>query len=108
MGAVPPEFELAFRLLVAAFVVVTPTLMFLALYRGLMALREADLVTRVLRHDAVEPPRNARVAALLGFPAPTGSSSGASAASPGQVGCRHCGTHNPGHATYCAGCLERL
>lgn len=40
--------ELLFRVLVGLFVIVTPTLMFLGLYRGLLRMRDDELVAKLL------------------------------------------------------------
>ncbi|PSP78223.1 hypothetical protein BRC88_10995 [Halobacteriales archaeon QS_4_69_225] len=45
--------ELGFRLAVAVLVVVSPTLLFLGLWRLLMRMRDGELVRRVVRDDRV-------------------------------------------------------
>lgn len=95
-------FELAFRVGVAVFVIVSPTLMFLGLWRLLMRMRNGELVERVLEDDRVaEEWSSGEFAwpALLG-PARPANRSGAR--------CSHCGTPNPTEAHYCANCLRRL
>ena len=45
--------ELGFRLAVAVLVIISPTLLFLGLWRLLMRMRDGELVRRVVRDDRV-------------------------------------------------------
>ena len=92
--------ELAFRLLVAMFVVVAPSALFVGLWRGLHALRDDRLVARMEEH-ARESNSHARPtpASLL---APVGTEQSS------VVPCGTCGTPNPDGVTFCHECLARL
>jgi hypothetical protein len=101
--------EILFRLVVAGVLAVAPTVLFLGLWRGLMALRNDDLANRTL---------NGEFGRLPDGPIPTkvfrtavgGGGSTDRAASPDAetVRCPHCGASNPRYVGYCDACLERL
>jgi hypothetical protein len=93
--------DIVFRLLVAGFVVVAPSALFVAFYRGLERMRDDNLVDRVL--ERVDDPTGGRrdPATVL-----TGGMVGGG--SGGPVACGDCGALNPGYADYCARCLESL
>jgi hypothetical protein len=99
--------ELVFRVFVAGVVIVAPTLLFLGLWRGLMALRNDDLMNRAMNGEFGPVPDSPITAAMLGF-------GGASESRPtssthrGQIRCRNCDTVNPDYADYCGNCLDKL
>lgn len=95
--------ELVFRLLVAAFVVVAPSVLFVGLWRGLHALRDDRLVARMEEH-ATEPKRHTNLSPTSLLSVGTGSSSDR----PSVVTCGSCGTPNPNGVTFCHECLSRL
>jgi hypothetical protein len=76
--------EIAFRLAVAVFVIVTPTLMFLGLVRLLESIRDDDLVYRLLtEEDLRQIERSHTLASFVGEV--TGEASN-------TMRCRSCGT----------------
>jgi hypothetical protein len=98
--------ELTVRLLVAAFCVVAPSVLFVGLVRALDRLRDDYLVDRALARleDADETPTPA--------PAPTGfarraRSDGGRRVEP-TVACGACGAENPTYASYCGLCLSKV
>lgn len=96
----PGELELALRVAAGLFVVVAPTLLFLGLWRGLMRLRDEDLIERMRRMEGTaspSPPTSGVVSAVL----PDESDRPA-------VVCEACGTPNPAGMTYCHECLGTL
>jgi len=75
------------------FVIVTPTLLFLALWRGLQAMADDELVRRVQQRAGEGAP---------GSPV-------TSPVSPGSaVACRTCGASNRAGTAYCQQCLSPL
>jgi len=97
--------ETAFRVAVAAFVIVGPTVLFLLLLRGLEAMQDEDLIRRVERRaeqmdsgSDIRPAQGALTAAM-----PTGEAT----LSEG-VACDNCGTRNRSGVTYCRECLAEL
>ncbi|EJN59203.1 zinc ribbon domain-containing protein [Halogranum rubrum] len=95
--------ELAFRLLVAVFVVVAPSLLFVGLWRGLHALRDDHLVARMEDHARTDDQRRSPA---LPFVPPTGKRETTTRVS--VVACGTCGTPNPDGVTFCHECLTRL
>ncbi len=99
--------ETAFRVFVGGVVIVAPTLLFLALWRGLMALRDDDLVNRTMNGDFGPIPESPITAAMFGFggsqPSRTANSTHGK-----QVRCGQCGAVNPEYADYCGNCLDEL
>lgn len=86
---------LAARVAAGLFVIVAPTLLFLALWRGLQAMKDDELVQRVQqRADGMDQARSPLTA-----PVPS---------SPSTVPCPHCGTGNRRDVSYCRGCLASL
>ncbi|SFG42563.1 hypothetical protein SAMN04488063_2004 [Halopelagius inordinatus] len=98
------DVEVAFRLLVAAFCVVAPSLLFVGLLRGLEALRDDRLVESVLdRMDDGDETGGTRRRAPF---TPAVSDGGRRAAE--TVACDTCGAPNPRYASYCGACLSTL
>ena len=101
--------EIVFRLVVAGVLVVAPTMLFLGLWRGLMALRNDNLVNRTLNgefgrfSDGPVPERFFRTA-VGGGPATDSVASN----DLGTVRCPKCGQTNPRYADYCGDCLDSL
>lgn len=101
------EFETILRVLVAGVLTVAPTLLFLGLWRGLMALRDDDLVNRTMNGEFGPVPESLIHPDFFGF-----STGGRNAPAPNRVSesvrCRACETENPSYANYCGNCLEQL
>ena len=101
--------EIVFRLVVAGVLVVAPTILFLGLWRGLMALRNDNLVNRTLNgefgrlSDGPIPERLFRTAVGGGPAADSVASSDV-----GTMRCPECGQPNPRYANYCGDCLDSL
>ncbi|WP_224335017.1 zinc ribbon domain-containing protein [Haloprofundus halobius] len=92
--------ELLFRLLVAGFVIVAPSALFLGLWHGLHRLRDDRLVERLFDEtDDAELSRGGRFVLT-----PTARRSRAS----GSVACAACGTPNPRGVRFCHDCLSKL
>jgi len=91
------QLELAARVTAGMVVIVAPTLLFLALWRGLEAMRDDELVRRARqRAEGMEE---------SGSPfdvVPTPSHA------PGDVQCPNCGAGNREGVQYCQQCLSRL
>lgn len=102
--------NLAFRLLVALFVITTPTLLFLGLWRGLQKLRDDALLLRIAESDdAPDDVSSAATEALDKGPIRAdGSGSDGSPPTPDSVACSSCGESNMVGAKYCQGCLGEL
>lgn len=103
--------DVVFRLAVYAVLAVAPTLLFLALWRGLMYLRDDELVERVFEEREAEMAEVSGGAdgglgahLLCGRLAPVPASDGES----GVAACRACGAANMAGATFCRECLGRL
>ena len=89
------QVELAARVLAGLFVIVAPTLLFLALWRGLQSMRDDALVQRVKQR--------AEATAESGGPhSPTPS------ADSSVVACPNCGAGNSDGVAYCRQCLSAL
>ena len=101
------RYETLFRVLVAAVLTVAPTLLFLGLWRGLMALRDDDLVNRTMNGEFGPVPNSLMHPDFFGLSNASGDQSGGNRAVR-SIQCRHCGTDNPLYANYCGNCLERL
>ena len=95
--------ELVFRLLVAAFVILAPSALFLGLWHGLHALRDDHLVDRMHAHTGTTSSPTLSPTAFV----PT---VGGQSTSEGEfrVDCRVCGTPNPDDVTFCHECLSRI
>lgn len=91
--------ELAFRLLTALFVIVTPTLLFLGLWRGLEVLRDDEVIERAKREGYVDASAS---------PVDVASSVLSGVSEDATVTCEACGTANLPYASYCRGCLRDL
>jgi hypothetical protein len=88
------QLELAARVAAGLFVIVAPTLLFLALWRGLTSMQDDALVQRVRRRaESMEEP------GLSAVPSPTSSP---------LVTCPNCGTGNRDGVNYCRHCLSAL
>ena len=96
------ELGIAFRLLVAAFCIVAPSLLFIGFVRVLDRMRDDDLVNRVMERVDEQPSGAPGPAAVLTGGAVGGGSN--SNLSP----CPDCGLPNAGYAGYCGNCLARL
>ncbi|RDI72686.1 hypothetical protein [Halopelagius longus] len=97
------DVEVAVRLLVAAFCVVAPSVLFVGLVRGLDKLRDDRLVEQVLERmddDDATAPTYRRA------PFTSAVSDGGRAAE--TVACGVCGAPNPAYASYCGTCLSAL
>ena len=93
---------IAFRLLVATFCIVAPSLLFIGLVRGLDRLRDDALVARVTERMDDQPSSAPGPAAVLTGGAVDGVSETEFST------CPSCGLSNPGFAGYCANCLASL
>ena len=98
MGFVDPVW---FRVAVAAFCAVAPSLLFLGLWHGLHRIRDDHLVDRVL-NDASGEYVTPGIGPGLLFPRWNGDPDA------GFVACGECGTPNVEGTRYCHECLERL
>ncbi|WP_245180651.1 zinc ribbon domain-containing protein [Haloarcula amylovorans] len=99
------QLELAFRVGAGLFVIVAPTLLFLALWRGLESMRDDELIERARqRADGVEQSNGEwtvdRSAVSL---VPNSGSNHAE-----TVACPNCGTENRTGVTYCQDCLDKI
>jgi hypothetical protein len=97
------DVELAFRLLVAGFVVVAPTALFVAFYRLLVRMRDDDLVNQVLDRTQEVRSRQADPATVLTGGVLRGGTGGERTRD-----CPSCGASNPAFASYCGVCLDEL
>jgi len=116
----PGTLEVAWRVGVAVFVIVMPTLLFFQLLRFLEWLRDDDLIAQVVeQHDletgdtddllaemATDSPR--RRGASQSGSAAEDADADANAAGGALVRCDSCGRRNPKETTYCSSCLVRL
>lgn len=94
-----PDPSLLFRLAVAVFVIVTPTLMFLGLVRLLERMRDEDLIYRLMTEDELRQVERSH--SLAGFVEEVTSR-------PGAVRCPDCGTINAAGMERCFDCGGRL
>lgn len=97
--------SLALRLLVAVVVIVTPTVLFLGLMRGLEKLRDDALLMRLA--DSDDAPRDVSTAAATVLEKPPNLTDGRPP-SDDAVTCSHCGESNMVGARYCQECLGKL
>ncbi|WP_240137643.1 zinc ribbon domain-containing protein [Salinigranum salinum] len=95
------DFVIAFRLLVAAFCIVAPSLLFIGFVRVLDRMRDDDLVNRVMERMDEQPTGAPGPAAVLTGGVVDGEESE-------LVACSSCGLPNPGYAGYCGNCLTKL
>lgn len=102
------EVELAFRVAAGLFVIVAPTLMFLALWRGLEAMRDDELIERARqRADTMEQSPTGSDLSL--DPVAVTTAPVASDSPPAEpVVCGTCGATNVSGVTYCRECLDEL
>ncbi|WP_276301706.1 DUF7577 domain-containing protein [Halorussus lipolyticus] len=107
--------DLALRLLVACFVIASPTLLFLGLMRGLEKLRDDALLMRLAESD--DAPRDVSSAAAEALDkgpiradgrGSSGSSAGDSVPTADSYVCATCGATNMNGARYCQQCLGEL
>ncbi|RBI62162.1 hypothetical protein DMJ13_09770 [halophilic archaeon] len=98
--------ETAFRLVVAGVLVVAPTMLFLGLWRGLMALRNDDLANRTLNGEFGPISDGPIPARVFDFAAPNGGRG--ATADESFVRCPNCQSENPNYVDYCGDCLEPL
>ncbi|PSQ01536.1 hypothetical protein BRC94_03715 [Halobacteriales archaeon QS_5_70_17] len=113
------EPHVAARLLVAGVCVVAPTLLFVGLWRGLVRMRDDDLVNRVLNANGggfdVDPARAVPPALAPVGPdrkevvpgSGGGGDAGPALASAGPGICRSCGAVAAAGVEYCERCRER-
>lgn len=95
--------ELAFRLLVAVFVIVAPSVLFTGLWRGLHALRDDHLVARMEAHARTDDQRHSPAIPFVPTAGKRESTTRVSV-----VACGACGTPNPDDVAFCYECLTRL
>lgn len=96
----PAGLELAFRLAVAAFVIVTPTLMFLGLVRLLHRLRDDDLIYRLMTDEELRSVERSH--SLAGFVEEVIGTT------PGATRCPDCGGLNAAGTKSCVECGARM
>lgn len=97
--------ELAWRLLVAGFVIVAPTLMFLGMIRLLERIRDDALIEQVLSEEERRDIHDSQSLTTLVDELTGDVDVGGSA---DTVECPSCGTANLAAATFCHECLSRL
>lgn len=96
------ELGIAFRLLVAVFCIVAPSLLFIGFVRVLDRMRDDALVDRIMERVDEQP---------SGAPGPAAVLTGGAVSGPSTsdlVTCSSCGLPNPGFAGYCGNCLTSL
>ncbi|MFC6717867.1 zinc ribbon domain-containing protein [Natrialbaceae archaeon GCM10025810] len=98
----PGTLTTLWRLSVAAFVMVTPSLLFLGLVRGLERLRDDAFVDRWLTEQGHEIQDDVLTVLGTSLDSATGSDEGST------VRCPSCETSNAAGASICHGCLNRL
>ncbi|WP_255197295.1 hypothetical protein [Halorarius litoreus] len=104
-------FSVAVDMLLTAVMVVTPTLLFIGFYRGLLAMRDDDLINQLMMHENVRPPENRAMARAMGleqYYEDYTERHREPLLAPSDVRCRHCRAPNPDHVDYCATCLRRV
>jgi hypothetical protein len=108
----PGPLAIAWRLGVAVFVIVMPTVMFFQLLRFLEWLRDDELIARVDEHNEFgTDDREGHLATVAAQSRPARAHTPGSTSSPDDRPlrrCDSCGTHNVPEATYCSGCLGGL
>ena len=96
------QLELAFRVAAGLFVILAPTALFLGLWKGLMRLRDENLIERVRRMEGRGSPSPATAAV-------TGSAASAlDRDEEPHVVCESCGTPNAAGMQICRECLGTL
>lgn len=95
--------DVLFRLAVAVFCIVAPSLLFVGLCRGLDRLRDDPFVDQVLERVDETPAPGSGPAAVL-----TGGSFAPSKNRATMTACNDCGAPNPAYVSYCGACLEKL
>jgi hypothetical protein len=96
------DVAIAFRLLVAVFCIVAPSMMFVGFVRVLDRMRDDDLVNRVMERMDEQPSGASGPAAVLTGGAVDGGSKS------DLIPCPNCGLPNAGYAGYCGNCLAQL
>ncbi|MBX0295920.1 DUF7577 domain-containing protein [Haloarcula nitratireducens] len=99
------QLELAFRVGAGLFVIVAPTLLFLALWRGLESMRDDELVERA-RQRAENTERSSTEWTVGRSPVSVVPNSGPNDSE--TAACPSCGTENRTGVTYCRECLGRI
>lgn len=97
--------ELAWRLFVAGFVIVAPTLMFLGMIRLLERIRDDALIEQMLSEEERRDFHDSQSLTTLVDELTGDADVGGSA---DTVNCPSCGATNLAEATFCAECLSRL
>ena len=97
--------ELAWRLLVAVFVIVAPTLLFLGLVRLLERMRDDAFIEQVLSEEERREIEESQTLTTLVDELTVDAGVGGSI---DTVECPSCGATNLAQATFCAECLSRL
>lgn len=98
----PDTLTTVWRLAVAAFVMVAPSLLFLGLVRGLERLRDDAFIEQWLTEQGHEIEDDVLTVLGKGLDPAAGSDGGSS------VRCPACGTSNAADARICHGCLGHL
>lgn len=105
-------YGVAVEMLLASVMVLTPTIMFIGFYRGLLAMRDEDLISQLMLHENVQPPENRTIAKAMGleqyYEGHRERAGEHAEPTPGTVRCRHCAAATPDHVDFCATCLGRL
>ncbi len=105
---------IAWRVGVAVFVIVMPTIMFFQLLRFLEWLRDDDLIAQVVERHDIETDDTGDVLATMATDSHQSvPSRGTDSSTEGTDDdplhrCEACGHRNARAATYCSGCLGRL
>lgn len=89
------QLELAARMIAVLIIIITPSLLFLGLWRGLMAMRDDELVQRVQERAEASDEMGM---ALSAIPQPDSST----------IACPNCGTGNRSGVARCKQCLSPL
>lgn len=100
--------ETVFRVLVGMVLTVAPTILFLGLWRGLVALRNDDLVNRTMSGEFGTIPNPPISAIMFGSNAIGREPTPMSGARAEQVRCPSCEESNTNYAEFCRNCLEKL
>ncbi|WP_227356794.1 zinc ribbon domain-containing protein [Haladaptatus salinisoli] len=100
--------ETIFRVLVGGVLSVAPTILFLGLWRGLMALRDDDLINRTMSGEFGTIPESPISAMMFGRNAAGRESAPANVARIERVRCPSCAEPNTSYAAFCRNCLEKL
>jgi ribosomal protein L40E len=97
--------EMVFRLALAGFVIVGPSLMFLGLWRGMLAMRDERLVERMLdeTEGRVLGPRFDPAGFMPDAATPARREAGVDVET-----CSSCGAPNDPEATFCHECLAQI